>query len=64
MSVNGNIARTILLVDDDVMVMFTAGQAGKASEREALERIPVKVVEHGQLGVIGAASWYLGRTDV
>jgi len=27
--------------------------------REALERIPVKLVEHGQLGVIGAASWYL-----
>jgi glucokinase len=26
---------------------------------EALARIPVKVVEHGQLGVIGAASWYL-----
>lgn len=31
--------------------------------REALERIPVKVVEHGQLGVIGAASWYLGHRD-
>ncbi|WP_312708361.1 glucokinase family protein [Stenotrophomonas sp.] len=26
---------------------------------EALARIPVKVVEHGQLGVIGAASWFL-----
>ncbi|NOK24189.1 glucokinase, partial [Corallococcus carmarthensis] len=26
---------------------------------EALARIPVKVVEHGQLGVVGAASWYL-----
>ncbi|MPS35194.1 MAG: glucokinase [Stenotrophomonas sp.] len=25
----------------------------------ALQRIPVKLVEHGQLGVIGAASWYL-----
>jgi len=23
----------------------------------------VKVVEHGQLGVIGAASWYLGRSE-
>lgn len=35
----------------------------KGPMREALERIPVKVVEHGQLGVIGAASWYLGRSD-
>jgi glucokinase len=30
----------------------------------ALQGIPVKLVEHGQLGVIGAASWYLGRRDV
>jgi glucokinase len=27
--------------------------------REALEAIPVTLVEHGQLGVIGAAGWYL-----
>ncbi|MGE8219672.1 MAG: glucokinase family protein [Stenotrophomonas acidaminiphila] len=27
----------------------------------ALQRIPVKLVEHGQLGVIGAASWYLEK---
>lgn len=33
----------------------------KGSMREALERIPVKLVEHGQLGVIGAARWYLDR---
>lgn len=33
----------------------------KGPMREALERIPVKLVEHGQLGVIGAASWYLGQ---
>ncbi len=26
---------------------------------KALQSIPVKLVEHGQLGVIGAASWYL-----
>ena len=32
----------------------------KGPMRKALERIPVKLVEHGQLGVIGAASWYLG----
>lgn len=33
----------------------------KGGMREALERIPVKLVEHGQLGVIGAANWYLGQ---
>jgi glucokinase len=33
----------------------------KGSMREALERIPVKLVEHGQLGVVGAASWFLGQ---
>jgi len=33
----------------------------KGTMREALERVPVKLVEHGQLGVVGAASWYLGQ---
>ena len=33
----------------------------KGTMREALERIPVKLVEHGQLGVVGAASWFLGH---
>jgi len=33
----------------------------KGPMRQALERIPVKLVEHGQLGVIGAAQWYLDR---
>lgn len=33
----------------------------KGPMREALERIPVKLVEHGQLGVIGAANWYLAK---
>ncbi|WP_312317053.1 glucokinase family protein [Stenotrophomonas sp.] len=42
---------------------FVARYLNKGPMREALERIPVKVVEHGQLGVIGAASWYLGRTQ-
>lgn len=42
---------------------FVARYLDKGPMREALERIPVKVVEHGQLGVIGAASWYLGRSD-
>ncbi|RRN78876.1 ROK family protein [Pseudoxanthomonas sp. SGD-10] len=36
----------------------------KGSMREALERVSVKLVEHGQLGVIGAASWYLGSEFV
>lgn len=33
----------------------------KGPMREALERIPVQLVEHGQLGVVGAANWYLDR---
>jgi glucokinase len=36
----------------------------KGPMTKALQGIPVKLVEHGQLGVIGAASWYLGRRDV
>ena len=31
----------------------------KGPMREALQHIPVTLVEHGQLGVIGAAGWYL-----
>ena len=42
---------------------FVERYLNKGPMREALERIPVKVVEHGQLGVIGAASWYLGHRD-
>ena len=33
----------------------------KGPMRTALEQIPVRLVEHGQLGVIGAASWYLDQ---
>ena len=33
----------------------------KGPMAKALQRIPVKLVEHGQLGVIGAASWYLDQ---
>lgn len=40
---------------------FVERMLGKGPMRAALERIPVKLVEHGQLGVIGAARWYLGR---
>jgi glucokinase len=42
---------------------FVARFLNKGTMREALERIPVKLVEHGQLGVIGAARWYLDRDD-
>jgi glucokinase len=33
----------------------------KGAMREVLARTPVRLVEHAQLGVIGAASWYLAR---
>lgn len=39
---------------------FVARFLDKGPMREALERIPVTLVEHGQLGVLGAAGWYLG----
>ncbi len=34
----------------------------KGNMRPALEQIPVKVIEHGQLGVIGAAIWLMRNT--
>ena len=40
---------------------FVARFLNKGAMRQALERIPVKLVEHGRLGVIGAARWYLDR---
>ena len=33
----------------------------KGQMRAALERVPVRLIEHGQLGVVGAAIWYLHR---
>lgn len=33
----------------------------KGPMRDALLRIPVTLVEHGQLGVVGAAGWYLDQ---
>jgi len=39
---------------------FVARFLNKGPMREALERVSVRLVEHGQLGVVGAASWYLG----
>ncbi|MCG8277721.1 glucokinase [Stenotrophomonas sp. NLF4-10] len=35
----------------------------KGPMAQALQRIPVKLVEHGQLGVIGATLWYQGRRN-
>ena len=31
----------------------------KGAMRALLERVPVSLIEHGQLGVLGAAGWYL-----
>ena len=33
----------------------------KGAMRPVLERVPVRLIEHRQLGVLGAASWYLQR---
>lgn len=33
----------------------------KGAMRTLLERVPVSLIEHGQLGVLGAAGWYLSR---
>ena len=33
----------------------------KGAMRALLERVPVSLIEHGQLGVLGAAGWYLDR---
>ena len=46
--------RDFLLCSD-----FAARYLNKGPMRAALERIPVRLVEHGQLGVLGAAHWYL-----
>lgn len=42
---------------------FVERYLNKGGMRAALERIPVHLVEHGQLGVVGAANWYLDRAD-
>ena len=39
---------------------FKARFLDKGQMRPVLERVPVRLIEHGQIGVIGAASWYLG----
>lgn len=40
---------------------FVARFLDKGPMRAALERIPVRLVEHGQLGVLGAAHWFIDR---
>jgi len=40
---------------------FAARFLDKGVMRPFLEKVPVRVVDHGQLGVIGAASWFLDR---
>lgn len=47
-----------LLADSDFLARFL----GKGPMRAALERVPVRLVEHGQLGITGAAIWYLQHT--
>lgn len=43
---------------------FKARFLDKGQMRPVLERVPVRLIDHGQIGVIGAASWYLdGATD-
>ncbi|MGH8191444.1 MAG: glucokinase [Rhodanobacteraceae bacterium] len=34
---------------------------GKGGMREFLQRVPVRLIEHGRHGVLGAARWYLDR---
>jgi glucokinase len=34
---------------------------GKGGMREFLLRVPVRLIEHGRHGVLGAAHWYLDR---
>lgn len=40
---------------------FVERLRAKGQMRAALEKVPVRLIEHGQLGVIGAAIWYLDR---
>jgi len=35
----------------------------KGAMREALARTSIRLVDHAQLGVIGAASWYFDRDN-
>ena len=41
---------------------FRSRLIDKGQMRTVLERVPVRLIDHGQIGVIGAAHWYLGST--
>ena len=43
---------------------FAARFRDKGQMREVLDRVPVVLVDHGQLGVIGAAQWYVEQQQV
>jgi glucokinase len=40
---------------------FVARYRDKGAMRGILERVPVSLIEHGQLGVLGAARWYVDQ---
>jgi glucokinase len=40
---------------------FTARFLDKGQMRPMLERVPVRLIDHGSIGVLGAAKWYLER---
>ena len=46
-----------------VKSQFVERFLNKGPMRPFLERVPVRLMEHGQLGVIGAAGWYLDSLD-
>lgn len=51
--------REILLHSD-----FVERFVDKGGMRAFLERVPVRLLEHGQLGVLGAADWYLRSAEM
>jgi glucokinase len=42
---------------------FAARYLNKGGLRDVLQRVPALLVEHGSLGLLGAAAWYLDRRD-
>ena len=42
---------------------FAARYFNKGVMRPYLQQVPVRLIEHGQLGVIGAAGWFLDKRD-
>lgn len=53
-----------ILPQIQIFLMHSSFQArflDKGQMRTVLERVPVRLIDHGQIGVIGAANWFLGR---